>query len=215
MIKKNKKILCITSLVILLPILFGLLLWNKLPEQIPTHWGADNQVDGWSSRGYAVFAMPLVFLLGHWLCILCTSLDKKNEEQNNKVFHAILWLCPLISLFLSGIVYAAAFGKAVETNCFLVLFMGLLFVLIGNYLPKCKQNYTIGIKVKWALLDEENWNATHRFAGKVWVIAGILMLGTCFLGENIAFYACIILVFAAAILSAGYSYYYFKKKQGR
>lgn len=215
MIKKNKKILCITSLIILLPILFGFLFWNKLPEQMPTHWGADGQVDGWSSRGYAVFAMPLFFLLGHWLCILCTTLDKKNEEQNNRVFHMLLWFCPIISVFCAGTVYAASFGKAVETNYLVPLFLGLLFVITGNYLPKCKQNHTIGIKVKWALLDEENWNATNRFAGKVWVITGILLLASCFLGEGIVFYACIILVFGTAILSVGYSYYYFKKKQGR
>ena len=90
--------------------------------------------------------------------------------------------------------------------------MGLLFVVIGNYLPKCKRNYTLGIKVKWTLANEENWNATHRFAGKVWVLGGLLMMIGGFLPRGISL---LIMIGAALLLGfvpMMYSYLYYKKQ---
>ena len=214
MIKKNKWKLLISSIAILLPMIFGLIVWNKLPEQIATHWGADGNVNGWSNRSFAVFALPLFILLTHWFCIFCTSRDPKNKNQSKKVFGMVLWICPITSLAANGMVYAVAFGKAIDMNFIVYLLAGLFFVIIGNYLPKCKQNYTIGIRVKWALENEENWNATHRFSGKVWTIGGVLMMVCSFLPEEISLYVFTVLVIVLSMLSVGYSYYYFKVKQG-
>ena len=83
MIKKNLPKLIITSLVILIPIIIGLILWNKLPEQMPIHWDINGNVDGYSSKTMAVFAMPLFLLLIHWICVFATSADPK--KQNIKV----------------------------------------------------------------------------------------------------------------------------------
>lgn len=215
MLKKNKWKLLISSIVILLPMVFGLITWNKLPEKMATHWGADGMANGWSNRSVAVFIIPLFLLLIHWFCILCTLNDSKNKNQSKKVFGMVLWICPIISLVVNGIIYATSFGKAIDINLVVYLLVGLLFVIIGNYLPKCKQNYTIGIRVKWALESEENWNATHRFAGKIWVIGGVLMMVCGFLSEEISNYVFAVLVTVLIILSLGYSYYYFKMKQGR
>ena len=70
MIKKNLKVLIITSIIILLPILAGVFLWDQLPEQIPAHWNASGEVDGWSSKPFTVFGMPLILLAFQWLCVL-------------------------------------------------------------------------------------------------------------------------------------------------
>lgn len=215
MMKKNKWKLLITSLVILFPILFGLIVWDKLPEQMTTHWGMDGNADGWSSREFAVFALPLFMLAGHWICIFCTSKDPKNKEQNSKVFGRVLWICPVVSLILGGMIYAAALGKEFKMNTIMSLLIGLMFVVIGNYLPKCRQNHTIGIKVKWTLENEENWNATHRFGGKVWVASGILLMAGSFLPENIVFYFLLSCVIVSGILPVGYSFCYYRMQQGR
>lgn len=215
MIKKNKWKLLISSIAILLPMVFGLIVWNKLPEQIATHWGADGNVNGWSNRSFAVFALPLFIFLTHWFCIFCTSRDSKNKSQSKKVFGMVLWICPITSLVANGMIYATALGKTIDMNFIVYLLTGLFFVIIGNYLPKCKQNYTIGIRVKWALENEENWNATHRFSGKVWAIGGVLMMGCSFIPEEISMYVFMALILVLSILSVGYSYYYFKTKQGR
>lgn len=215
MLKKNKWKLLITSIIILLPLLFGLLVWNKLPEQMVTNWGIDGTADGWSKREYAVFAVPMFILFVHWLCVLATSKDPKNTEQSEKVFGIVLWICPITTVFVFGMIYAAALGKEVKPYSFIALFLGILFVVIGNYLPKCKQNSTIGLRVKWTLENEENWNATHRFGGKVWVASGVLIMVCILLPENISFYAILGLVIISALLSGGYSYYYKMKRENK
>lgn len=211
MIKNNKWKLIISSVIILLPILLGFIFRNELPEQMTTHWGADGNADGWSSRLFAVFGLPLIILAIHWFCVFFTAKDPKNKGQNNKVFGLVLWICPALSLFANGIVYSAAFGKEFNSETINLLFMGLLFVVIGNYLPKCKQNYTIGIKVKWALANEENWNATHRVGGKVWVVGGLLMMACIFIPESTIPWGLFILL-PVVIIPVLYSYLYYKKQ---
>ncbi len=212
MIENNKWKLLVSSVAILLPILAGLILWNELPEQMTTHWGVDGNADGWSSRTFAVLGLPLILLALHWVCIFITSKDPKNKGQNKKMFGMVLWICPIVSIFASGITYAAAFGKEFNMNIIGLLLIGLMFVVIGNYLPKCKQNYTIGIKVKWTLANEENWNATHRFGGKVWVIGGLLLMACAFLPEALIPWVLIIALTIMAAIPVVYSYAYYKKQ---
>ena len=212
MIKKNKWSILLTSIIILLPALFGLVFWNDLPEHMTTHWGADGTADGWSGRAFAVFALPLLILAVHWLCIFCTMKDPKNKGQNGKVFGLILWITPLISVFANGLIYAVSLGKEVHPYLIATLLMGIMFVAIGNYLPKCKQNYTIGIKVKWTLENEENWNATHRISGKLWVIGGLLLIIGAFLPQAIiplVMVCSIVLLIAFPVI---YSYCYHRKQ---
>ena len=212
MIENNKWKLLVSSVAILLPILVGLILWNDLPEQMTTHWGADGNADGWSSRTFAVLGLPLILLALHWVCIFITSKDPKNKGQNKKVFGMVLWICPIVSIFASGITYAAALGKEFNMEIIGLLLIGLMFVVIGNYLPKCKQNYTIGIKVKWTLANEENWNATHRFGGKVWVIGGLLLMACVFLPEALIPWVLMIALTIMAAIPIVYSYAYYKKQ---
>ena len=184
MIKNNKWKLLFSSIVILLPMIFGLIFWNELPEQMITHWGIDGNADGFSNRYFAVFALPVFILVIHWLCIFFTMvIDQKNSNQNNKVFGVVIWITPIISLVSNGVIYAVSLGKEFSPYLITSLLMGGMFVIIGNYLPKCKQNYTIGIKVKWTLESEENWNATHRFVGKVWFIGGLILKFCIFLPQ--------------------------------
>ena len=180
MIKKNLKVLIVTSIVILLPILAGLFLWNQLPEKVPSHWNAAGQVDGWSSKGFAVFGMPLILLAAQWLCVLATAADPKSKNHSEKMLHLVLWIMPVITTVLHVVTYAVALGQPVRVEIVMPILLGLVFVIIGNYLPKCKQNYTIGIKIPWTLDSEENWNKTHRFAGRIWVACGFLMILTAF-----------------------------------
>ena len=212
MIRANKWKLLMTSAVIMLPAIFGLIVWDKLPLEMTTHWGLDGTADGWSGRSFAVFALPLSVLLVHWICVFATALDPKNRGQNEKVFSLVLWITPVISLFANGVIYAVSFGKEVQPYLIINLLMGGVFVAIGNYLPKCKQNHTIGIKVKWTLENEENWNATHRFGGKVWVAGGLLLMTGMFLPDRISLVAMSVVIAVLAIVPVLYSYRYHKKQ---
>lgn len=208
MIKKNWKVLIITSVMILLPVLAGVILWNQLPEQIPSHWNAAGEIDGWSSKPFAVFGMPLILLAVQWLCVLATSADPKQANHSGKILHLVLWIIPLLNAVLSPVTYAVALGKDVRMEVVMSVFMGLLFAIIGNYLPKCKQNYTIGIKIPWTLSSEENWNRTHRFAGRLWLVCGLGIMLTGFLGNFLIFLP---IVFAMVIVPFAYSYLLHRK----
>ena len=102
MMKKNWKVLIVTSLMILLPILAGIILWNQLPERVPTHWNAAGEIDGWSSKGFAVFGLPLSLLGVQWLCVLGTLADPKKANHAEKILHLVFWIIPLLSVFMSA-----------------------------------------------------------------------------------------------------------------
>lgn len=202
MIRKNLKTLLITSIIILLPILAGMFLWNQLPEQIPSHWNAVGEIDGWSSRTFAVFGMPLILLAFQWLCVIATQSDPKKDHHSGKILQLVFWIIPVLSAVMHAFTYAAALGKEVRMEIIMPALIGILLAIIGNYLPKCKQNYTIGIKIPWTLNSEENWNKTHRFAGKVWVICGlIIFLSAFFVGFWAFLGASLVMVFAPLIYS--------------
>jgi len=208
MIKKNLKTLIITSIVILLPILAGLLLWNQLPDPMPTHWNAAGEIDGWSSKPFAIFGLPAILLAAQWLCVLGTAADPKKNNHPEKILHLVLWIIPVLSVVLHMFVYLIALGYGVRMEVVMPIFMGLLFVIIGNYLPKCKQNYTIGIKIPWTLNNEENWNKTHRFAGWLWTFCGILIMLTGFFGGFWIFFIVVLLMVLAPF---AYSYMLHRK----
>lgn len=213
-IKKNKWLMIVTSILIVLPIFVGLLLWNKLPEQVPYHWGINGEVDGWVSKPVAVFVLPVILLVMQWVCILATGLDPKAKNvTTTKMMGIVLWIIPVLNLFLHVMVWLAAFGREVNMETVMPLFMGTLFVVIGNYLPKCKQSYTMGIKLPWTLDDEENWNKTHRLAGKLWVAGGLLCMPCALLSGVWAFIVMMSILLVMCVIPTVYSYRLYKKNQ--
>lgn len=211
MLKRNKGKMILSSVLILLPMLFGLILWDKLPESMPIHWGADGKADGFGSPLVAVLFIPLLLLALHWIGLWITAKDNGKNDQSKKVMGMVYWILPLISLFACGMMYAAAFGYTVHMSAYVVLLIGVVFILIGNYMPKCRPNRTIGIKIKWTLANEENWERTHRLAGKVWVITGVLCLPTALLPVTVFPYTMVALLFVSVIVPFVYSYCLYRK----
>ena len=171
---KNKKYWLATSIVTLLPILVGIALWDQLPDKLPTHFGVDGAADGFSGKPFAVFGIPVMMLAFQWLIYAATLLDKQNRGHNEKVMNLVGLIFPGMSLFFAVLIYNHGMGLELNLSSLLFPLLGLFFIALGNWLPKIKQNSTLGIKIKWTLYNEENWNKTHRFAGFVWVIGGIL-----------------------------------------
>ena len=176
MMKANKKTLIITSIVTILPVLIGIICWNRLPEVMATHFGFNNEANGFSSKAFAVFGLPLILLAVLWVGAFVTAHDPKRQNISPKMFSLMLWIAPVISLVAATTIYPVNLGYELDIAFFSELLVGLMFIIIGNYLPKARQNYTIGIKIPWTLANEENWNRTHRLAGYLWMICGILMI---------------------------------------
>ena len=176
MLKANRKTLIITSIVTILPMLIGILCWNRLPDVMATHFGINNEANGFSSKAIAVFGIPAFLLAILWLGAFATSHDPKKQNISQKMFSLVLWIAPAISLAAAATMYPINLGYELDITFFSGLLLGLMFIIIGNYLPKARQNYTIGIKIPWTLANEENWNRTHRLAGYLWMVCGILMV---------------------------------------
>jgi len=176
MIKKYKTTLIVSSLAILLPVIAGLILWNRLPDTIATHFGVGNVPNGWSSKAFTVFGLPGIMLGLYWLCVLGTNADPKRDRINPKMMRFVLWIIPVIACVTSALVYANALGYEANVERIMIILIGVLMIVIGNYLPKCRQSYTMGIKLPWTLESEDNWNRTHRMAGKLWVICGVVII---------------------------------------
>lgn len=213
MLKKNKLKIAISSTIVLLPILFGIIMWNNLPDIMTTHWGADGNADGFAGKVFAVFGLPFILLALHFVCLFFTLFDKKQREQNPKALGMIFWIIPVISLFVNGIMYRAAFGKEFDLGLFIPTLLGVMFIFIGNYLPKVKQNRTLGIKLFWTLNNEENWNKTHRFGGKVWVVGGIILLLSIFLPLKAVVWIVVCVISTMVIIPIVYSYRIYKQHQ--
>ena len=205
--KINKTLLAITTVLILLPMVIGLIFWEQLPAEIATHWGNDNQPNGWSSKPMAVFGIPAVIAALHVFCLIVTYADPKKSNIGKKAIGIVYWILPATSLLVMGSTYAYALGMKVNIGMICCLLMGIIFIALGNYLPKAKLNYTFGYKIPWTLNSEENWNKTHRLAGWLMVICGFAFIVNAFILSEWVLGFCI----AAAIVPMIYSYVLYKK----
>lgn len=179
--KENRMKIIITSLITLAPILIGVLFWDRLPDQIATHFGQGNVPDGWSSKPMAVFGLPLILVALHLFCIFITLNDPKKKNIGRKILPIIFWMIPIISLLVNSATYGIALGLKIDIELIVSLLLGLLFIIFGNYMSKIRQNYTVGIRLPWTLSSEDNWDKTHRLAGKLWIVGGVLVLFNVFL----------------------------------
>lgn len=211
--KQNKRKIILSSIIILLPCVFGILMWDTLPDTMITHWDIHGTPNDSSGKFFTVFVMPVLLLMGHLLCLFATAMDKRQKDQNPKALSMIFWLIPMMSLLVNGMLYSIALGKNLDISSMVPAVMGVMFILIGNYFPKTKQNRTLGIKLSWTLNNEENWNKTHRFAGKVWVVCGFIILLAAFLPGKLMALVLTAAIFAMLLVPTAYSYSIYKQHQ--
>ena len=174
--KEQKRLIYTTAFLCLIPAFICVLLWNRLPDSIPVHWNMQGAVDNYASKPFAVFGIPALLMVLHLILVFVTSQDPKNASVPAKILKLLLWICPLLSLFVALLTYSNAFGVSIDVGMVATIFVGLLLISIGTILPDCPQNYTIGIKLPWTLADEENWKATHKLAGPLWIACGFVMI---------------------------------------
>ena len=214
-VKKYKTTIIVTTLITLLPIVFGLIIWKKLPEQIATHWGADGQADGYSGKAFAVFGMPCILAALQLFVSFITLNDPKRRNIHKKPLTLVLWIIPVVSVLMNCMTYAVALGMKVDVGIIVSILIGLLFIILGNYMPKLQQNYTVGIRIPWTLNSTENWNRTHRLGGKMFILGGFLLIITGFLGSVIGDFGALAAIIAIALICTGvptvYSFWLFKR----
>lgn len=174
-IKINKKLLLFTSILILLSSLVGCVFWYQLPEKMPTHFNLLGQADGYNHKVFAIFGLPALMLLMHWLLLFLMIKDPKSSNISSKIQVLIYWIIPFVSCLSMISIYGESLGYSMMSGLLAQIFMGVLMIAIGNYLPKTRKNYIIGIRLPWTLESDKNWRKTHRLAGKIWVLGGLLL----------------------------------------
>lgn len=210
--KTNKTLLTVTSTVTLFPILWGLMIWSQLPNQIPIHFNAAGQANNFQSKALAVFGLPVFLLLVHLFVIFMTARDPKNRTMNEKMGKVIYWLTPIVSLSVFYLIYSKALGSTTNPSIFVSALLGLIFVIMGNYMPKLKVNHTVGIRLPWTLQSEDNWNKTHRLAGKLWVLGGLILLLEAGLQFALS-YVLVLVLLAIVFIPMMYSYQLSRKNR--
>ena len=204
-IKINKKLVLFTSILILLPSLVGCVFWNQLPEEIPTHFNLLGQADGYNHKMFAIFGLPTLMLLMHWLLLFLMIKDPKSSNISSKIQVLIYWIIPFVSCLLMISIFGEYLGYSMMSGLLAQIFMGVVMIVIGNYLPKTHRNYIIGIRLPWTLENDENWRKTHRLAGKIWVLGGLLLFLNSFVQLYVYWVFFLTLLFVVIIPSV-YSY---------
>ena len=207
--KKDKRTLILTTLLCLLPMLVGALVYDRLPEKMVTHWGVNGEPNGWSSRAFAVFGMPGIVAALNLALHFGLHADPKRANMSGALKAVSLWICPVVSVLCGALTLAWGLGHELRIERIVPIFAGLLFVIVGNYLPKTKQSYTMGIKLPWTLNSEENWNRTHRLAGFLWVLGGVYFIVMSFVGWSLP--AFLIPLAVMVLVPTVYSYVLYKR----
>ena len=202
--KKEWSLALVTTIACLLPMVLAAILYKDLPETMPVHFNSAGEADGFASKAVACFGLPGFLALINLLVHFGLNADPKKKNAKGVVRSAGLLMIPVISIIVCPITFYMSMGYEAPIQIVIPALLGVLFLFIGNYLPKCKQNYTVGIKLPWTLNNEDNWNKTHRLAGFIWIIGGIVFIASAFVGEafKYVFFPCIIaMVFVPMICS--------------
>ena len=216
--KISKLTLVTTNLLLLLPLVAGLILWNQIPDRVPIHFDIHGHPDGWGEKAFAIIGFPLMMLviqlMTQGIIVSAMKSDKRTKGLNSKIIEVPLWVISAVLMVAEGAVLFAAMGKSVEgvVGIVLPMLLGAMFVAIGNYLPKCKQNNIVGIRIPWTLADEDNWVYTHRLGGWSWTIGGLLMMLFAFLKWIVGLIVVFVLMNLIPIVA---SYLYSRRKRAK
>lgn len=194
-------------------ILLTIIVYNKLPDLVPTHWNTMGEIDKYSPKAFGAFMAPVIMIFTWSGMKFLPKIDprKKNYEKFDKSYSVIVSILLTFFLVIHAVTLLAALGYGISIEKIIPLIVGVLFIVIGNYLPKSKSNFFYGIKTPWTLSSEVSWRKTHRLGGKLFVVAGIVcILSSFLLNGNIKAVVFFIAIMIAAIVPIVASYFYAK-----
>lgn len=191
----------------------GMAVYPLLPAQVPMHWNAAGEVDGYGSRLVGAFALPLLTLGLYLLFLLLPAIDPRRDNYPKfaGVYDLFKWFMVLFFAALHVVILTAALGYNPNVGLIAKLGVGILLVVLGNYFGKLRHNYFFGIKTPWTLASEEVWVKTHRFAGPLWMVAGLIFMVAAFFNHPVTFWIAMSGLIGVALLSTVYSYWLFTK----
>jgi uncharacterized membrane protein len=205
----------IASILILAGLAAGLLLYNRLPDPMPSHWNVYDQVDGYMPKFWGVFLMPLITLAMLLLFLGVPAIDplKANIATFRPVFNLFILLLIAFMLYVQALTLAWALGyQSFKISSAMLPFMGLLFMGIGWMMRASKRNFFIGIRTPWTLSSDSVWDQTHRVGSILFMFSGLLAVIGAFFGGPLAFWFVLAPVILSAIFLMVYSYVLYQRE---
>ena len=202
-------------LVALLLLLFGLsfYFYPRLPEQVPSHWNIRGEVDGYSSRFFGAFGIPLLSLALYVMFLVLPALDPKraNYHRFASTYNVIRWSVLGLMVLVHALVLLAGLGYNNDAGRVVQPAIALMLILMGNQMGRVKHNYFVGIRTPWTLASEEVWRKTHRMAGPLFVVGGLVALAATWLPAPHNFTIMMVSIIGTSLASLVYSYVVFKQ----
>jgi uncharacterized membrane protein len=199
----------ITLILIALAVLAGMVLWNQLPEQMASHWNANDEVNGYMSKFWGVFLMPLITLGMLILFLVLPGIDplKANIAQFRESFNLFIVLIVMFMLYVHGLTLVWSLGyRNFKMSAAMLPFLGVLFIAIGWMLRKARRNFFIGIRTPWTLSSDTVWDKTHQLGSILFMASGALAIIGGFFGGMTAFWLMFIPLIGSSLFLVVYSY---------
>ncbi len=201
--------------IVSLPFIYLAYLWNDLPNKVPLHWNIHGEIDRYGNKLELLIIPFLLPFLVYIVLLVVPKIDPKNElkKMGNKWQTIKFLLTTFMSILALFIIYLSKNQSFTSLN-YLVLLIGLLYLIIGNYMKVIKANYFIGIKTPWTLENETVWKKTHQLGGKMWFVGGaIVVICSLILDEPTNFTILLIISGVISIIPIVYSYVIYRKEK--
>jgi len=200
--------------IILLPFFYLAYVWNQLPEKVPLHWNIKGEIDRYGEKIELLLIPFLLPVLVYVIFLVIPKIDPKNKlnKMGNKLQSLKFLMTTFMSILALYIIYSANNQTFANPN-YIVLLIGILYIILGNYFKTIKANYFIGIRTPWTLENETVWKETHKLGGKMWFLGGIIIvLSSLILDKAPNFTLFLIITGIISIIPIVYSYILFKRK---
>ena len=208
--KKNKVLLIVFAII---AVIISCVTLPFLDDIVPTHIGITGEPDAFGSK-YFLLIFPVFNVLTCVIMLLVEKFAKLSENYKKYMFlTGVIIQLVFIAVSVCFYIFVLSYTKKIPefdiTKAIMIIF-GIMFIVLGNFMPKIEKNRTLGLKTSWSMYNENTWQKSHRFTGFASVIAGALtiILGL-FLNGLANFIALIIIttIFITTITIASYHYY--------
>lgn len=205
----------LSTILILAALLAGLLLWDRLPDQVASHWNENDQVDGYMTKTWGVLLMPLVSLGMLLLFLVLPNIDplKANIASFRPVFNVFILLMIGFMTYMHGLTLAWGLGyQQFKMSAAMLPFMGLILIAAGWLMRSAKRNFFIGIRTPWTLSSDTVWEQTHKVGSVLFMLSGALAILGAFFGGITAVWLVMAPMGAAVIFIVIYSYVLYRRE---
>jgi uncharacterized membrane protein len=211
--RKTNKALMIMWVLALIPVAIIAIVYNNLPEIVPMHWSFGGRVRYDPKINIWWFAVIPPVLAALYMLLPKIDPRKKSYEKFRGFYDSFVIVVMLFMIGVVGVVISESFTPGrLRLDFIVAAAFGLLFVFMGNMMPKVKSNFFIGIRTPWTLSNTEIWHKTHRLGGYLWFFSGFLVLIISFiLSGNVLFITLIAIGAAISIIPAAMSYVWYRK----